>query len=362
MKVGSNKVDISNLEKGRSYTIQYVAQDVEGKVTPIKTETISSEVISDSQSSEIQIEDIKPNKEIIPGDVFASKYWFTFELNKATDKPLNIENFVVTCPKGTLTLGNVETKDNKTYNVYMKSGHIPFDKTSFTGIITLEDGTTVEKDFYVDLSAPNTLRSSISRTTEDAVQLELRFDEGGTIYYSILDHVSEDTSVKDPSDIYENGTKEDISYGTNIINIEDKDIADGKYIAWATEDEYKNRSLYFEYIKIPEYKEEENKPEEEKLKIIDAEVNTDDRGRPYVEFKLNKVVDIFYDITSKEITNLSGKANFTTESPNNPDGFSDVIRMTINNGVKINKGKHQIILTVNGERIVYEFETTEEIG
>ena len=216
MKVGSNKVDISNLEKGRSYTIQYVAQDVEGKVTPIKTETISSEVISDSQSSEIQIEDIKPNKEIIPGDVFASKYWFTFELNKATDKPLNIENFVVTCPKGTLTLGNVETKDNKTYNVYMKSGHIPFDKTSFTGIITLEDGTTVEKDFYVDLSAPNTLRSSISRTTEDAVQLELRFDEGGTIYYSILDHVSEDTSVKDPSDIYENGTKEDISYGTKI--------------------------------------------------------------------------------------------------------------------------------------------------
>ena len=41
---------------------------------------------------------------------------------------------------------------------------------------------------------------------------------------------------------------------------------------------------------------------------------------------------------------------------------SDIIRMTIMNGVKINKGKHQIILTVNGERIVYEFETTEEIG
>ena len=363
MKVGSNKVDISNLEKGRSYTIQYVAQDVEGKVTPIKTETISSEVISDSQSSEIQIEDIKPNKEIIPGDVFASKYWFTFELNKATDKPLNIENFVVTCPKGTLTLGNVETKDNKTYNVYMKSGHIPFDKTSFTGRITFEDGTTAEKDFYVDLSAPTTLRKSISRTTEDAVQLELRFDEGGTIYYSILDHVSEDTSVKDPSDIYENGTKEDISYGTNIINIEDKDIADGKYIAWATEDEYKNRSLYFEYIKIPEYKEEENKPEEEKLKIIDAEANIDDEGYPYVQFRLNKVVNIFSDITSKEITNLSGKATFDFVDPINGAMDSDIIRMTIMNGVKINKGKHQIILTMkNGERIVYEFETTEEIG
>lgn len=356
MNVGYNKITIPNLENKHSYTMHYVAQDIDGKVTPIKTISISSEVISDDKNSKIQINSISTNEIIDSNNILNSKYWFTFELSEATDAQLKLDNFKVSCSKGDFSLGSVYTKDNKTYDVYMKQGAFPFDNIMATGRILFDDGTVVEKEFYIDMSAPKTLNQSITRTSDDAVQLELKMDEGGTLYYSVLDDVPQDTSAKDPTYIYENGIKKDISYGTNIITIEDKDIKTGKYIAWATEDQYENRLLYFDYIKIPEYKEEENKPSEEELKIVNIDHGIDIYDRAYVEVKLNKIINI-YDIKDKEITNLTGKKALYESEFIDGSFEGDTLIITILNGLEFKEGKHQIILTVGEERIIGEFET-----
>lgn len=345
MKVHENTIEIANLKENTSYIMYYVAKDVDGKVTLVKSEVIDSVVIPETDS--IKIVDIKAHSND-KADMFDYRYWFTFELSEPTASPLTLENFTITCPSdGNLTLGKLETEDNKIYNVYMEKGYVPKDNNTFKGTITFDNGTSIEKGFYVDLTAPIISDKEISRTSPSEVELTIKSNEGGILYYSILDEVSEDISAKDPTEIYATGKQSTINYGTNIIKIQDDAIATGKWLCFATEDEYKNRAMYYSYIKIPEYiPSEDGGTVEEELAITDVQA-----GKDYIDVTFNKDVNTYsIDNGLTEITNIGGKGLYELTQMS-----SNKIRVKIINMLTIGSGNHTVILYSDGKKLSYTF-------
>lgn len=363
MKVNENTIKIDGLEENKSYKIYYVAEDVDGKATTVKSENIDFYIPSDNVTSDYSIENAKAYNYIDKNDIFESKYWITFELNKATENPITIDDISLSCPQGPASVGKIETIDNKTYNLYFKEGTIPFSNNTYSLKVNI-NGNTIEKGVYIDLDAPLINIENISRTTSSAVEIELKAGESGKIYYSILDNVEQDTSAKDPTDIYDHGYQKEISYGTNYITIEDDSIETGKYIGIASEDENGNRMQYFIYKQIPEYIENDDNNEdvEEKLKITDIEYGVEQGwmfNEPYVIVTFNKDVDSYsIDNSLTEITNLSGgKGMYTLTDP-----ASNKVKISITNGLKMNAGEHRIILYIGDEKITYDFTTDTVLG
>ena len=356
MNVHENTIEIGDLKANTSYIMYYVAKDVDGKVTLVNSAVIDSTYIDDNESNSINITKITPhvnNK----ADFWDYKYWFTFELSEPTASKLTLDNFKITCPSdGDLTLGKIETEDNKTYNAYMKPGYVPKDNNTFTGKITFDNGTSTEDRFYVDFTAPITSGTQIARTSPAAVELTFKSSEGGTLYYSILDNVNQDTSAKDPTEIYEKGKKKTIGYGTNIIKIEDDSIATGKWICFVTEDKYENRAMYYDYIKIPEYKdpsEDNDDTVEEKLAITGVQAGEDDWGDHYIDVTFNKDVDIIgIDNGLTEITGIGKTLYYVDEI----EGFNNKVRITIgDSNLKLEPGDHTVILYYSGKKLTYKF-------
>lgn len=343
MNVHENTIQIGDLKENTAYIMYYVAKDVDGKVTLVKSAVIDLPSINDNESNSINITNITANVDN-KADFNDYRYWFTFELSEPTASKLTLDNFKITCPSdGDLTLGKIETEDNKTYNVYMKPGYMPKDNNTFTGKITFDNGTSTEYRFYVDLTAPIISGTQIARTSPAAVELTFKSSEGGTLYYSILDNVNQDTGVKDPTEIYEKGKKKTISYGTNIIKIEDDSIATGKWVCFATEDKYENRAMYYDYIKIPEYKapsEDNDHTVEEKLTITDVQAGVDDEGKHYIDITFNKDIEEGTINNGKtEITNIGGKGTYELTYTS-----SNEIRIRILNNLKIESGVHTVVL------------------
>lgn len=306
MNLHLNTLDIEGLEEGEAYTLYYVAVDTTNRITPVKSIDISGEVIQGPSQNEIEIEEATPYYR--PGNFFDENYYFVFKLSEPTKTALTLEQFEIVCPAdGKLTLGRVETKDNQTYTVYMKKGYIPKERNTFKVTITFEDGTVATKGFYVDLTAPIIKSAKVEATTSAAIQVELESDEPGKLYYKILDHVEQDTSVKDPTDIYETGTQVKLGYGLNIL----KDIpaTEGQWFCYATEDEYGNRQYSYGYKQVPQYVAPEE-PEEDTIKITDI---TFEKSNSLLIVSFNKYVSQGQvDTGNIKVVGLNGRPQFET--------------------------------------------------
>ena len=178
---------------------------------------------------------------------------------------LTLDNFKISCPKGNLTIGRVETTDNQHYTVYMKSGVIPQGNNYFTATITFQDGTTARKDFYVDFDAPiiATTSSSVSRTGEKQLKVTLKSDEEGSIYWTILqpsDVFEPDTTAKkDPKLVMDaNPTEQALVSGEGTFTVDLSEVpANNSYFCFVTKDAKGNYTEFMYYLAIPEYKEPE---------------------------------------------------------------------------------------------------------
>ena len=136
MKQHENSFTISGLTEGMPYTMYYVAVNTEGNATLVKSLSIDKEVYEETAAA------------IKRADAFAEKqengeflYGFEIELENATQEPLTLEQFDISCPLNETTLGEVSTSDNRVYRVYMQRGSIPTGNNTYTILITLKDGT-----------------------------------------------------------------------------------------------------------------------------------------------------------------------------------------------------------------------------
>lgn len=364
MNLHLNTLQIGSLDAQTPYTLYYVAVDQEGKVTPVKSIQIAAEPIKAPEESIITIESAK-GFAILGADVSEEMAGFDIVLSEATQEPLTIEQFEITCPaESDLTLGRVETKDNKKYTVYMKLGYMFNSGNTYTVTIRFKDNTVATKDFYGDVEAPVLSRVNLVATTGSALQVEFNSNEGGTIYYQVLEWDPElhgTSKPKDATEIYETGYSQKIDFGFNRI----KGIMakEGQAFCFATEDALGNRTFNYDYYKVPAYVE----PEPEKpdtIKIIDIKPGVDGFNRPYVEVKFNQVVKIQNKSPyMPEITNIGGKGQYEITYKGG-DYFtgSDIVTFTIVNKLKIQPGEHRVRVYIDGKLYEGTFTTTEVIG
>ena len=262
MKSQANEVTIHTLKEGSAYTIYYMAASTDGKTTLIKKIDIDSKVVSGDTSS-IKIESAEGYYKYV--SFFGENYRYEITLSEPTKEALTLDNFKISCPKGNLTIGRVETTDNQHYTVYMKSGVIPQGNNYFTATITFQDGTTARKDFYMDFDAPiiATTSSSVSRTGEKQLKVTLKSDEEGSIYWTILqpsDVFEPDTTAKkDPKLVMDaNPTEQALVSGEGTFTVDLSEVpANNSYFCFVTKDAKGNYTEFMYYLAIPEYKEPE---------------------------------------------------------------------------------------------------------
>lgn len=346
MDLHLNTIQIEGLEAQVPYTLYYVAVDTTNRVTPVKSIDIAAEALEGPEKNPITIEDAKAYS--LDGELFDENNYFVFTLSEPTEEALTLEQFQIVCPAdGALTLGRLETKDNQTYTVYMKPGYIFKDRNTFKVTITFKDQTVAEKGFYVDVTAPIITSAKVTATTDTTFTAELVADEPGKLYYKILDHVEQDTSRKDPKEIYETGKVVDLSYGTNILT--DLEGLENKWFCYATEDQYGNRQSYFGYKQIPQYvaPEEPEQPDENPVAITEVVYNSSYNS---LTVSFNQfIADNRVDKDNITITGTAGKLLLSTYW----DG--EKFKITIVNGVKIASGTQTLRLIIDGKTVEGKF-------
>lgn len=178
MKTGFNKVLISGLEEGISYSLYYVMEAHDGRTSDVLGPiTVSGNVQEDPNiSSEYQIVSVgeKPKNTI------------TVELNKAPAEELTLDNFSFICPTGSpITTDKAQlfvSEDRKVYTIVIPENYGHKDN-QYIAKVTFSDGTVAKKSFVVEYNPPRITEQKVERISETSFRYSFVSDESGTLYY-----------------------------------------------------------------------------------------------------------------------------------------------------------------------------------
>lgn len=359
MKSQANEFKIDGLKQGSAYTMYYMAASKDGKTTLIKKITIDSEVVV-GDSSSISIEKAEGYYKYV--SFFGENYRYEITLSEPTKEALTLDNFKISCPIGDLTIGRVETTDNQHYTVYMKSGVIPEGNNYFTATITFNDGTSAQKSFYVDFDAPliYTTSSSVSRTGEKELEVTLKSNEEGSIYWTLLqasdDFDPQSIKSQDPKIVMDaNPIKQAIVSGDGKFTISLNEIPEkDSYFAFVTEDAKGNRSEFIYYLEVPEYvppvDSGTEEPEQKTFEITSLSVypNFIVSGVYDFEFKLKDNINLNQTGTKVEIQKDNSTQTFVVGN-----GRIDANGLTysINFGSTLAAGEYTITITLPSGKV-----------
>lgn len=358
MKSQANEFKIDGLKQGSAYTMYYMAASKDGKTTLIKKITVDSEVVA-GDSSSISIEKAEGYYKYV--SFFGENYRYEITLSEPTKEALTLDNFKVSCPIGNLTIGRVETTDNQHYTVYMKSGVIPQGNNYFTATITFNDGTSAQKSFYVDFDAPliATTSSSVRRTGEKELEVTLKSNEEGSIYWTLLqasdDFDPQSIKSQDPKLVMDaNPTKQTLVSGDGKFTILLNEVPQkDSYFAFVTEDANGNRSEFIYYLVVPEYvppvDSGTEEPEKKTFEITSLGVYPGLPSGVYdFEFKLKDNINLNQTGTKVEIQKDNSTQTFVVGN-----GRIDANGLTysINFGSTLAAGEYTITITLPDGRV-----------
>lgn len=359
MKSKANEFTINTLKAGSSYTVYYMAASTDGKTTLIKKISIDSEVVV-GDTANISIESAEGYYKYV--SFFGENYRYEITLSEPTKEALTLDNFKISCPKGNLTIGRVETTDNQHYTVYMKSGVIPQGNNYFTATITFQDGTTARKDFYVDFDAPiiATTSSSVSRTGEKQLKVTLKSDEEGSIYWTILQPSDafdpQSIDSKDPKLVMDaKPTEQALVSGEGTFTVDLSEVpANNSYFCFVTKDANGNYSEFMYYLAIPEYKEpeapdsgtEDTTPKT--FNILSATGSKHFSGCLQVVFKIEGDIAINQEGAKIEVKLPSGSTKEYTLSHKYVNASSSSLELT---EITYGAGTYEITITLPDGRV-----------
>ncbi len=352
---------LTGLKPNTEYQMYYVARDTQygyERVTPVKLANIDGKPTTPTPGN-ITITDLDYDFRIDGFDNTA--YWFTVTLSEPTSTPLDLSAFTLNCSLGEFTLESVETTDNQTYKVYLKKGTLPYSNINVTMTINFIDNTIAQKSVYFDTDAPIINWDNWKWKSEDTAEVQIRSSESGTLYYKIYDNVEQDTSAKDPKDIFETGTQVEITNGTNYIEIPNVQGATDKYFCFATKDAKGNASLYYSYKQIPEYT-PPVEPPVEAPQIISVDV----KKASFIGFDITVTFDTEVTWTrpaglpSDDLV-IDGVGKATILGDGNSTSTSNKFSFTV--GTTLPKGEHRLTMRLSdGTEVSYNFTTEENIG
>lgn len=178
IKTGFNKVLISGLEEGISYSLYYVMEAHDGRTSDVLGPiAVSGNVQEDPNiSSEYQIVSVgeKPKNTI------------TVELNKAPAEELTLDNFSFICPTGSpITTDKAQlfvSEDRKVYTIVIPENYGHKDN-QYIAKVTFSDGTVAKKSFVVEYNPPRITEQKVERISETSFRYSFVSDESGTLYY-----------------------------------------------------------------------------------------------------------------------------------------------------------------------------------
>lgn len=358
------KLNLTNLKPETEYEMYYVAKDTQygyERVTPVKLATIPGKA-NTPEPGNISITNLDYDFRIDGFDNTA--YWFTVTLSEPTKEKLDLSAFNLNCSKGDFSLEKVESTDNKTYTVYLKKGTLPYSNINVTMNITFPDDTVAQETIYFDTDAPIINWDSWEWKSKDTAEVQIRSSESGTLYYKIYDDVPQDTSPKDPKDIFENGTPVSITNGVNYIEVPNVENTTGKYFCFATKDAKGNASLYYTYKEIPEYAPPVQPP------VDDPKITSIENIKAISPIGFEMTVNFDKEVTWKtpstgkipgDTLNLSGVSTSTARVDFTGNNTSNTF--TINFGTKLLAGNHRLTMVLSdGTEVNYDFTTSEDIG
>lgn len=143
-------------------------------------------------------------------------------LSNATKESLTKEDMAIICHGGTLmTILNVTTDDNKTYNI--STSTFAKDDT-YTFSIVLDKENVIQKDFSYKVNCPTVTNATVLRSEETRAELDLfGVDEGGYVYIYIPGHTQIIEKSRKNNDInvdlVKKGYRQEIKTGFNKVLI-----------------------------------------------------------------------------------------------------------------------------------------------
>ena len=352
MKQHENSFIVSGLSEGMPYTMYYVAVNTEGKSTLVKSLPIEGEIYEDNTTAIQRAEAFA--EELENGEFL---YGFEIELESATSETLALEQFDISCPSGSTTLGEVRTSDNRIYRVYMQYGSIPYKNNTYTILINMKDGTQLKGTCYLDLQAPRVDIRSITWKDAETIEVVVNSDEAGTLYYAIQDEVEGEgtTAPKDPAQIYAQGMKASIGYGLNYITV--TGAAAGQWFCCASEDARGNRESFYSYTQIPEYTAPDPGPDDSAQPEITGLTVLKASDGAALKVVFNQTMYERYDNSLTQISGIDKKLAFNTVYGSEGDLVDNVLTLTIMDPtISIPAGSHTLtIILYDGTTLTFDF-------
>lgn len=352
MKYQYNEILLNSLVENTPYTLYYVAVDLDNKVTPVKNIQIGAEPAKAPEQGEFSIVSAK-GFALQATDFFDEMGGFEIVLNQATEEPLKVEDFEITCPRdGKLTLGRLETEDNKTYKLYMKKGYNFVSGNTYTANIKFKDGTIADKKFFVDVWVDDITALKVEATTSGVIQVSFNAKEAGKIYYDVTAEDQQNSTPKDPTELFEKGQVREITSGYNVL--EGIAAKEGEWFRYTLEDEIGNKMNRYGYIKVPAYVPEVDQPDADVIEITDIQfVEEDDYyGYPQITVTFNKPINPgSFGGKDIAVTGINGRLSWIIEWKGGGMEESDTVYMSIMNYkyVEILSGEHQLVITLSLE-------------
>lgn len=182
VKVGYNRIPISNLEAGKSYNLYYVLEGYFNNLSKVKGPFNVPGQVKPSTGGQYQV--------VYAAEEVENRFVFT--LNKAPEKELTLSDFEIVCPqeKNLTTSGAkfIVSPDRLTYILIVPNNYGHGDN-KYTVKIKLSDTEKIEGSFVSHFNPPVITGAvdNVKRLDENTIELNFYSDEPGIVYYGVYE-------------------------------------------------------------------------------------------------------------------------------------------------------------------------------
>lgn len=236
MEKGANTIYLTNLQPS-SYDFYFVVESTDGRISNPITIMVPADATS-----------VTPTAIQIVSATALNKQQFEMVLSEAINETITKDNIVISCPASSnLTLGTIETKDQKVFIINMKENYFYLDGNHYTITLTLQDGSSMEYTLYSNYSAPSLTNFTYQRETKEQTTVIFESNKAGQIYYttSIADY-----DAKPDLATVLSLTPLNITQGVNTITVDSSAYDSAFFFCYVTKNNLGHTLAYVDSSKV----------------------------------------------------------------------------------------------------------------
>ncbi len=338
---GSNTFTVEGLSEKTGYSFYFAAADTAG-------ENLSGLFLPLSVDAEPEAAPDAEGYALVSVEQI-SDYGFTVTLNKPTAAPLELSAFHASCPtQAALTLGRVETEDNRTYRVYLRENYYFMSKNNYQVEITFPDGSKASGRFYAE-TYPAIGIITAERTPDGTLRADFSSDKPGTVYCITM---SEEENKPSVSWMLQNAREMELVAGSNQLTLTEVPENHTRLYLVAV-DRKGNTPEFVDSARITQVDALPEQPEE--TNAITGVTVSNSSGRTTLELAIREPIDSIG--LEPAVTTLSGGGNSAPRLVSvwgNNEMFSTIIYLSLN--IQLEPGEYRVSLHPDGGLLSYTFQ------